>query len=112
MPRCTNCWHEAQWADNFCPHCGKKIPERTSLRSSLTGRFTRGLYRFTRFIQRSPGIHTIIHAIRVENEAREKGYQRTIMMFYVLVSMLLLIVLGILIAELRMHSILPHLLGT
>ena len=57
-------------------------------------------------------MHTVIHAIRMENEAREKEYQRTITTFYVLVALLLLIVLGILIAELRMHALLPQVLGS
>jgi hypothetical protein len=57
-------------------------------------------------------MHTVIHAIRMENEAREKEYQRTITTFYVLVAVLLLIVLGVLIAELRMHALLPNVLGT
>ncbi len=111
MLRCSNCWHEAQWSDNFCPHCGYKIPERTPLRSSLTDRLSHSLYRFTRFIRRSPGMRTIIHAIRVENEARLREYQRTIALFYILVGVLLLIVVGILLFELRTHSMLPHILG-
>ena len=118
MIRCAYCGYDVPRSDRFCGRCGKELsfsqPIITHTSNSLplhttpstwAGRVSRSIIRLSHINQRPHGLRTIIRTLREAVEEREKAQQRTLVVTYLLVAVLLTLTLSVLYFELHAHGI-------
>ena len=109
MRQCPHagCRKGVPWEAKYCPHCGKKLPERTF--RSISRRISHGLGSSVGYATRSfgkySGMSTLIRAIRLNAEKKDRSQRRMMNILTVSVLILLVIVLAILFQELRVHHV-------